>query len=209
MIARAWSWLLADLIPPTEVSTRNPYLVYGLIGLGAVVLLGIFMALKRKPAEEGHDPEAGMHEALAEYPDAPPLAGSRQVTYQGEPVRVRLVVVAPIGRQEVSADGDMEPILNQMVRGVGAAARQDQPQVRAWPLGMSNAGFTPMFFRRVHRPEPPGTPSNWILVAGQARAGGRGVLVGMALWSDELTTIGNVAVGQDEWNELLRIEKVK
>jgi hypothetical protein len=207
MIA-VWSGLLADVVPPTEISTRNPYVVYGGIALGAIVLVAILMSLMRKKPKEAFDPEAGMQEDLAEYPDPPPV-GSRQVTYQGQPVRIRLVVVAPVGRQAVAGDDDMEPILNQVVRGLGTTARQDQPQVRTWPLGMSRVGFQPMFFRRVVRPEPPGTPSNWILVAGQARAGAQGVLLGMALWSDEPTRIGNVAVGQDEWNELVRIEKVK
>jgi hypothetical protein len=209
MIAMAWFWLLADEVPPTEISTRSPYVLYGGIAVGIIVLLGIFMALARRKRPEKIDPEEGMEEDLLDYPEPPPLAGSRQATYQGQPVRVRLVVVAPVGRQEVSGDGDMEPILNQVVRGLGTMARQDEPQVRTWPLGMSNVGFTPMFFRRVLRPEPAGTPSNWILVAGPARAGASRVLLGMALWSDEETTIGNVAVQQDEWGELLRIEKAR
>jgi hypothetical protein len=120
----------------------------------------------------------------------------------GQPVRVRLVVLAPAGPREVTED-DVEPILEQVVRGMGTAARYDQPQVRIWPMGPSSAGFTPTFFRRVRRPLPAGPRSNWILVAGRAQAGARPVLLGLALWSDDPTTVGSVAVRPDEWNEVL------
>jgi hypothetical protein len=128
---------------------------------------------------------------------------------QGQPVRVRLVVLAPVGRKVAAADDEVEPILDKVVRGMGLAARYDQPEVRAWPLGLSNAGFVPMFFRRVQRPQSAGTPSNWILMAGQARAGAQQVLLGLALWSDEPTTMGNIPVKPDEWKELLRCEVVQ
>jgi hypothetical protein len=197
--------LLADDPPTVDSLLNNPLLRYGAIAVGVlVVLLIILVALRRKP-DKGHDPEAGMQEDLAAFPEPPP-AGKRQVTFQGQPMRVRLVVVAPVGKQ--TEEGDMVPVLDKVVRGLGTTAALDQPEVRNWPLGLSKAGFQPMFFRRVRRPGPRGAPSNWVLLAGEARAGARLVLLGLALWSEEPTTIGNVPVGQDEWNELLRVEKV-
>jgi hypothetical protein len=130
------------------------------------------------------------------------------VAVQGQPVRVRLAVVAPVGRQKVAEDGALEPLLDRVVGSLGAAVRQDRARVREWPLGLSNAGFTPAFFRRVRRPEPAGTPSHWILLAGPARAGAQQVLLGLALWADEPNLMGNMAVQQGEWNELLRLEAV-
>ncbi len=123
-------------------------------------------------------------------------------------MRVRLVVAAPVGRKALTDDGDIEPILDKIVSGLGAATRQDRARIRQWPLGLSVPGFAPMFFRRVIRHDAAGSPSHWILLAGQARGGPRTLLLGLALWSDEPTEIGNVAVQGDEWNELLRVEAV-
>jgi hypothetical protein len=148
-----------------------------------------------------------MTEDLTAYPP-PPSAAGQQLTVQGLPVRVRLVVVAPVGRQSVDGGGGVEPLLDRVVRGLGTAVRQDQARVRTWPLGLSNAGFTPTFFRRTLRPEPAGTPSHWILLAGPARAGTQPILLGLALLADEANRMGNVAVQQNRWNEWLRMETV-
>jgi hypothetical protein len=196
------TWADAGL-PPGLI--KPGHVLLGAIGVGVLLLLLVVAMLRRKKPK-GIDPEAGMAEDLRAYPPPPAQKAPRPLTVQGQPVRVRLVVLAPVGRQVLAADGDVQPILDKVVRGMGLAARYDQPEVRVWPLGMSNVGFTPMFFRRVLRPQPAGTPSNWILLAGEARAGAQRVLLGLALWSEQPTKMGNVAVQPDEWNELLRTE---
>jgi hypothetical protein len=203
-----WAVVPADLAPfkPGEPLQGNNLVFYGAVAAAAVALLLLLLFLRRRPAPV--DPEAGLAEDLATYPPAPGAAGPKQLTVQGQPVRVRLAVVAPVGRQKAAEDGAVEPLLERVVRGLGAAARQDRARVREWPPGLSSAGFTPAFFRRVVRPEPAGTPSHWILLAGPARAGARQVLLGLALWADGPNRMGNVAVQQDEWNELLRLETV-
>jgi hypothetical protein len=146
---------------------------------------------------------------LAAYPPPPLLPGvARRLTVQGLPVRVRLAVVAPVGQPKAVEDGAVEPLLDLVVRGLGAAVIQDRARVREWPLGLSKTGFPPTFFRRVQRPEPAGTPSHWVLLAGPARAGAQQVLLGLALWADEPNPLGNLAVQPGEWNQLLRLEAV-
>jgi hypothetical protein len=202
--------LLADvpLVPEPGQGSRS-WVFYG-AAAGAVVLVVALVAVligrRKRPA---HDPEAGMGEDLAEYPPPPPLKASKQLTLQGHPVRVRLVVVAPVGRRTVADDGHVEPLLDMVVPGLGAAVSQDKARVRQWPLGLSVTGFEPMFFRRVRRPEPPGRRSRWILLAGHTRAGSRPLLLGLALWLEQPSDVGNVAVGPEEWNDLLRVEAVR
>jgi hypothetical protein len=202
-------FLWATALSPSGLLKNGP-LVWGIAGAGIlVVLLLMLLRLRSRTAPKRIDPEAGMAEDLAMYPPAPQQVGPRQLTVQGQPVRVRLIVLAPVGRTVISQDEPIEPLLDHIVRGMGQAAQYDQPHVRVWPLGMSNAGFTPMFFRRTKRPQPAGRPSNWILLAGQARAGAQQVLLGLALWSDEPTTMGNVAVKPEDWSEVLRTEEVR
>jgi hypothetical protein len=92
-----------------------------------------------------------------------------------QPARLRLVVVAPVGRKVLSAD-QVEGVLEQVLRELGAAAAGDKPRVRVWPPQLSSAGFAPTFFRLTHRPDPAGKPSRWVLLAGPARAGGQPIL---------------------------------
>jgi hypothetical protein len=202
------SWLLGAALAtaPTIGGLPKNVVLYAAVGVGALVAIGIVAALLRKPKSEGIDPEAGMTQDLEELPPPPAQKAPRPLTLQGLPVRVRLVVLAPVGRKVAATDDEVEPMLDKVVRGLGQAARHDQPQVKAWPLGMSNVGFTPMFFRRMQRPQPAGRPSNWILLAGQARAGGDKVLLGLALWSEAPTTMGNIAVKPDEWTQLLQVQ---
>jgi hypothetical protein len=204
-----WQRLLADIAPapPGAPLVGNNLIFYGALAvvLIAVVLLILFLRPRRKGLV---DPEAEMAEDLAAYPPPPEAVGPRRLTVQGLPVRVRLAVVAPAGAEKVAEDGAVEALLDRVVRGLGAAASQDRARVRQWPLGLSRAGFTPTFFRRVRRPEPAGTPSHWILLAGPARAWGQQILLGLALWADEPNRMGNLAVQQSEWNTLLCLEAV-
>jgi hypothetical protein len=186
---------------------RNNLVFFGAVAAAVVIVLLLVRLLFRRTPEVV-DPEAGMMEDLTAYPPPPALTGRQRLTVQGQPVRVRFVVVAPVARQGIEVEGGFETLLDLVVRGLGAAARQDQARVRTWPLGLSRQGFTPMFFRRTRRPEPACTPSRWILLAGPARSGVQQVLLGLALWADEPNPLGNVALQANEWNEWLRWEAV-
>jgi hypothetical protein len=201
-----WAAVLADIAPGAPLVGNN-LVFYGALaaGLIAFVLLILFLRPRRKALL---DPEAGMAEDLASYPPSPEGVGPQRLMVQGLPTRVRLAVVAPVGAPKVAEDGNVEPLLDRVVRGLGTAVSQDRARVRQWPLGLSRAGFMPTFFRRVHRPEPAGTPSHWVLLAGPARAGTQQFLLGLALWADEPNLLGNLAVQQGEWNALLRVEAI-
>jgi hypothetical protein len=202
---QAWlAW--AEAAPPTIAGLPKNVVLYAAGAVVALLLIGVVSALMRKRKPEGIDPEAGMMEDLEDLPPPPARKAPRPLTVQGQPVRLRLLILAPVGRKEAASDDEVEPMLEKVVRGLGQVARYDQPQIKAWPLGMSKVGFTPMFFRRMVRPQPAGQPSHWILLAGQARAGTEQVLLGLALWSDARTTMGNIAVKPDEWTHLLRAE---
>jgi hypothetical protein len=198
------SWLWAALAPAPGSWLENGPLLLGVVGAGVLVALVVVALLRRKNTKT-FDTEAGMGEDLGTYSPPPSQQAPNPLTFQGLPLRLRLVVLAPVGRRTVAGGAEAEHILEQVVRGMGQAAAYDQPKVRIWPLGLSNAAFAPIFFRRVQRPQPAGSPSNWILLAGQASAGAQTVHLGLALWSEELTQIGNRAVGRNDWNDLLRV----
>jgi hypothetical protein len=187
--------------------TIAPYTGWLIAGVVVIVLLiGLRIAygmLGRKPRVV--DPERHLRENLAEYPPAPGEPGSKQLLIQEVKVRLRLVVLAPAGKQNFVDPAAVNDLLNQVLRGLGAVAQIDKPRVKVWPPQLSNRGFAPTFHRLVSKPEPDGRPSHWVLAAGVVRAGGTPVLLGLAGYADEPTTVGRLTLEANEWASVLRI----
>ncbi len=182
-----------------------------LAAIGAVIvalfLVGLIVVFRRLGGRKEIDPEAGLDESLADYPPAP-LAGSHRLSFEGRPVRVRLVVLAVAGRGEELRPSMAEGLLESVLYGMGSVVKCDKPRVRIWPGQLSQTGFAPKFFRRVMRPEAEGELSPWILVAGPARAGAKVVLLGIALETVEPSTRGSVPLDVIRWPEIFRVQVV-
>ena len=200
----------ADLPAPAQGFMRSldtqTMLMYGGIAAGVLLLLVVLLALTcrgKKPV----NPESAQVEDLSQYPPAPGSPGPRRLTVHGRPVRLRLVVVAPVGKRTVAEGGEVEALLDEVLRGLGQAARQDKPRVRVWPPQLSQKGFAPTFFRLTRCPDRAGQPSHWLLAAGPARAGGRPVLLGLAMWAEDKAPMEQMTLADIEWAEALRMEK--
>lgn len=204
---------LLDLLPPGGardfLSGPGGWVVLGVAAL--VVLLMVLAVLRRlwralfalRPAP-ALDIDRDLSEDLADLPLAGP-AGSRQLTVEGVPVRVRLVVVAPHGRQN-RVDADAVPaLLDQVIHGLGAVLGHDRPRLRVWPPQLSTEGFAVKFHRLTVRPEPDGRASHWVLLAGETPARPRPLLVGLALWAPEANHIGRLTLDAARWADVLRV----
>ena len=100
--------LLADAAPPGQnllqsIGTQN-LMLYGAIAAGILVLLVLLIFLMSR-GKKRVNPESGLDEDLSEYPPAPGKPGSRRLTVHGRPVRLRLVVVAPVGKRAIAEGG--------------------------------------------------------------------------------------------------------
>jgi len=152
-----------------------------------------------RPAEDFVD--------LSALPPPPGQPGRQRLTVRGVPVRLRLVLFAPLGRGAVVDPDQAEMLLDQMLFGLGDLFRGDRPRVRVWPTQLSAAGFTPTFQRLVARPEPPGAPSRWVLLSGPVRLGSRQLLLGLALLADKAVKFDPHGVEAPEWYDLLRLQE--
>jgi hypothetical protein len=156
---------------------------------------------KRREADWDRD----LREELDECPLPVQPPGDQLLSVYHLPARLRLVIVAPAGKDMQLDAIAVEKLLDRLIPGLGAVAANDRPRIRVWPAQMSYQGFTAAFHRCTPRHEPEGTPSRWVLAAGRAQAGRQPVLLGLGLWTDEPNTIGRVNLGPQQWLDVLRL----
>jgi hypothetical protein len=168
-------------------------------------LLRALLRLPRRPVRE----EPQLDEDLANFVPPPGLPGPRRLFIEGVPARLRLVVVAPPGKGATIAETAIGELLDQVRWGLGAIARQDQAALRVWPGQLSAHGFPAVFHRQLHKAEPEGQPSHWVLLAGPTPPRPQSVLLGLAVWTDGATTIGKLTMDAGQWMKTLNIETVE
>jgi hypothetical protein len=142
---------------------------------------------------------------LAQCPLSAAPPGDRVLTIYHQPVRVRMVVLAPVRRDVEIDTATIDQLLDRVVPGLGEIVRWDRPRIRVWPAQLSHQAFATTFHRRMHKPEPDGKPSRWVLVAGKAQIGKQSLLLGMGLWADEKNAMGHVTLGPSQWMDALRL----
>jgi hypothetical protein len=178
-----------------------------LVGLIAVYLLARMAGgLWRLVAGHKPKPKVTYAERLVDLPPLPGNPGPRRLTVEGMPVRVRLIVVAPVGKEQPVDPHDLENLLDGVLVGLKGIVLEDRPRIRVWPPQLSKQGFAPTFHREIEKPEPEGRPSRWVLVAGPALAGRKPILLGLALWADSPNTLGRLTLDTTRWGEVLRIQ---
>ncbi len=121
------------------------------------------------------------------------------------PARLRLVVVAPAGKGMVLDAQTIDRVLERVVPGLGRLAHHDRPRIVLWPAPTSELGFAGSFHRATETGGKRDLPSCWVMLAGRARGGGETVFLGLALYTDEPTTLGRRNVDAGEWLEVLRL----
>jgi hypothetical protein len=127
-------------------------------------------------------------------PEQPP---PQRLYVLGEPVRLRLVVLAPTGHESDVDFSQVGKLLDKAYPGLAAQYEYDKPLLRVWPAQLSRGGFPPTFFRIAPRGED--EASRWVLVAGQVAIGKRSFLLGLALWADEPCSLGRITVEGHHW----------
>ena len=207
--------VLADLLDDLQT-----YLPEGVpawaVAAGAGVLLvlivwlllrGLWRALfRRAKPGDAWDRELDIDLNECPLPTRPP--GDRRLTVYHQPTRLRLVVLAPVGREGDIDATAVEKLLDYVVPGLGTAAQIDRPCVRVWPPQVSQHGFAAAFHRHTRKAADRGEPSRWVLLAGRAQAGRQPVMVGLGLWADEPTTLDRVNLEPHQWLDVLRLVPV-
>jgi hypothetical protein len=203
-------WLM-DVLPQAGrdfLDAGGWYLVLAVAAvLVLVVVVLVLRSLSKLFARKAPPREENLRENLAEYPPAPGKPGPRRLFVEGFAARVRLVVIAPMGKQATVTAEQAEPLLDHVLHGLSNVCRQDRPRVRVWPPQLSVEGFGHQFHRYTTKPEREEQPSRWALAAGKARVGQSYILLGLALQTDEDNTLPPLMLEPKQWNEALRIRE--
>jgi hypothetical protein len=203
-----WQWIKGLLPGPIAglPEWMQIAIVLGVAGIGAIVVLMVLGVVLRTLLRRKAKPKGpSLEEDLASYPPMKPSSGDRRLLVEGVPVRMRLVVVAPAGKESEVDPEKVEGYLDKMLPGLGEVCRQDKPRVRIWPVQLSYKGFATHFHRNTLVPEPKGEQSPWVVIAGRAKLGKMQIMVGFALQAIKPTTIGRLTIEAHEWDSKLRV----
>lgn len=188
---------------------------WAVFGLAALFLVLIVLALlrgmirglfgKRKTLQEDWDKK--LREDLTSYPAPPTEPGKQRLTIYHVPARLRLVVLAPAGKEVAIEANQAEELLNRVLPGLGAIAAVDRPRIRIWPPQLSQQGFATAFFRHTITGVKEGQASPWVLVAGRSQFHQPAILLGLAFFADEPNNLGRLSLEPHQWLDVLRIRE--
>ncbi len=184
-------------------------LLYGIGGL--IVFLALVFFLRRWRGQPQAVPGADLEEDLGTYPAPAVLpASSPLLSLYGLPVRLRLVVIGPLGLDAGSVQQEeVGELLDLAVPGLADRLRLDQPRVRLWPTQLSQQGFVAAFRRNTMTPDAAEKTHRWVLVMGKVLRDGSPVAVGLVLHAKEPNTLGPVILNYPhQWMEVLRLQRL-
>ncbi len=178
--------------------------------LAVLLILGTWLkrvgqAFVRKRKE--HDWDRGFREELDHLPMPVQPPGEPTLAVYHLPVRIRLVVVAPLGKDVQISQAQVPALLDRVFPDLGRLVLREEPAIRTWPGQVSDQGFNAAFHRRTPKQESEGEPSRWILIAGRAMIGKQPLLLGLALYTDQSSSIGRLNLQPLQWLEVLRLRR--
>lgn len=178
---------------------------FGVLAVVAVVIgVGIARSIFRR-RRPGRLPPIDLSIDVLQLGEAGPPAGPPTLEYQGVPVRLAAIVLAPSGRaRPLPSRSDWPRLWDSIVPGLSQVVASHQPIVRTWPAQLSESGFVHRFFAEIKLPGPSGAGLPWCAAAGPVRFQDQIVLVGMVFRTGEPTSLGKEAVeGPAGWRRAL------
>lgn len=183
------------------------------IGLASTLLFLLLLraTLRRWNRQPRIQANEELLENLATYPPAPPLPGdAKLLQLYGLPVRIRMMVFAPLGHDAGSIEPEeVFPLAEQMIPGLAERLRLDLPRIRLWPTQLSQSGFLAAFRRNTQVPDTEVRVRHWVLLMGKVLREGSPIAVGLAFQSADPHTLGPVVLQHaHQWMEVLRLERI-
>ena len=132
-----------------------------------------------------------------------------QVEIYGTPVRVAVIVLAPVGRDGVvPASDEFLTIIEQLVPNFAEIVKRDRPLIRAWSGQLSSQGFASTFFNSVPLPGERGKGSPWCSLVGKFTAKKQQFLAGIVCCASGENALSQYTIQHEgQWNDILRVRR--
>lgn len=188
----------------------TPRLLPALAALVVIAVLVTVWAIPlwlRRRRKEVAPPAPALQVNVAALPaEGPPSAGPTLRIYH-VPVRLAMVVIAPVGRgaPPPMADAVLE-IIDQIIPGLGLIAGAHGAAIKVWPAQLSTQGFLHQFAVNVGLPGDAGKGTPWCSVCGRFEAEGTPYLAGLLLCAAKGNSLGQILVERESlWPDMLRV----
>lgn len=129
------------------------------------------------------------------------------VEFYGIPVRLAVLVVAPMGRgAELPGPKQLRVDLDQMLPNFSTILDHHRPLFRRWPAQLSAHGFPQFFFLNLKLPGNKGVGTPWASIAGRYQIESGSLLIGMVFCADHPNGLSQTVVEHEgQWRDALRI----
>lgn len=124
------------------------------------------------------------------------------------PVRLAVVVIAPVGRDGQLPQNEHLPlVMEAILPGLMKVLAAHQPQFIRWPAQLSTQGFAHAFFNNVPLPGDHGRGTPWCSIAGKVELPVGQFLVGLVCCAAEANSLGEViAKHAAGWPDVIRVK---
>ena len=207
--------MLADVAPVpgfdlfADEQTRMIVLVTvgGAILLCLATMLFLILRLFRKRPIAAPDRKHELAIDVAALPTGPPPKDGPQLEFYGTPVRLAVMVLAPVGRGvDVPAPADLAMTVENLIPGLQEIVAGHETQVIIWPNQLSSHGFLQAFFNLAALPGDHGKGTPWCSAAGKFEGGGQQFLAGLICCAAGPNSLGEMTVDKPGlWLTVLRV----
>ena len=196
-----------DLLDNPEARLIVLSVVGTALALCLAAMLWLLSRLFRKRPAAPPDRRGELAIDVAALPVAPPPQEGPQLEFYGTPVRLAVLVLAPVGRGgEIPAPADLPLTLENLLPGLQEIVSRHQPQVVLWPNQLSSQGFLQAFFNLAALPGDHGKGTPWCSVAGKFEGGGQQYLAGLICCAAGPNSLGEMTVEHPgQWLSVLRV----
>ena len=182
-----------------------------IIGVGLVVLIVIALLTRRVARFFSKPKEVSLVDPLRVVDlTAEPLGTNERsgLKVHNLPVRLGVVVLAPLGRIDVPDDEHIPGILDSLVPGLGKFVAKDTPIVRTWPNQVSVGGFANNLALHMQVGGNDLTETPWCLVAGKTKRPDGLLLVTLALAAESPNRLGVIRLDDEsQWMPAIQVNR--
>jgi hypothetical protein len=207
--------LMADVaqVPGLDFFADAETRLLALLGFGAALLLClaaivlVALRLLRKQPTALLDQQDELAIDVAALPTIPPPKEGEQLEFFGTPVRLAVMVLAPVGRGgDIPAPAELAMTLENLLPGLQGIVSRHQPRIVLWPNQLSSQGFLQAFFNLAALPGDHGKGTPWCSAAGKFEGGGQQYLAGLICCAAGPNSLGEMTVDKPgQWLSVLRV----